>query len=148
LPQRGTLQLSADGSFTYTPARDYAGEDAFGYRVTDGALTSAVVRVALTIEPVDDRPVATDDQFTLDEDVPLRTTVATSVLVNDRDVEGTPLSAAVAEAPQHGTLMLAPTAPSATSPTATSTARTRSATPRPTGPTPPRLPLCGWRCGP
>lgn len=107
LPQRGMLQLSADGSFTYTPARDYAGEDAFGYRVTDGALTSAVVRVALTIEPVDDQPVAVDDQFALDEDVPLRTTVATSVLANDRDVEAAPLSAAVAEAPQHGTLMLA-----------------------------------------
>lgn len=31
-PQHGTLVLGPDGSFTYTPQRDYAGPDSFSYR--------------------------------------------------------------------------------------------------------------------
>lgn len=32
----GTLALSSDGSFTYTPAGSFTGEDSFTYRATDG----------------------------------------------------------------------------------------------------------------
>jgi len=32
----GSLSLDADGGFTYTPAADFAGEDAFTYEVDDG----------------------------------------------------------------------------------------------------------------
>jgi len=35
-PEHGTLQLSPDGSFTYTPIRDWTGIDRFGYFVSDG----------------------------------------------------------------------------------------------------------------
>ena len=35
LPHLGGVQLSSDGSFTYTPAGDYLGSDSFGYVATD-----------------------------------------------------------------------------------------------------------------
>jgi hypothetical protein len=37
-PLYGTVELSEDGSFTYTPDEDYVGEDTFTYDVTDGQL--------------------------------------------------------------------------------------------------------------
>ena len=41
--QHGTLQLNADGSFTYQPDQNYMGDDAFTYRVHDGATDSDTV---------------------------------------------------------------------------------------------------------
>ena len=35
-PSHGTLVLNADGSFTYTPNQDFAGEDSFHYAADDG----------------------------------------------------------------------------------------------------------------
>lgn len=37
-PLNGTVELSEDGSFTYTPDEGYVGEDTFTYDVTDGQL--------------------------------------------------------------------------------------------------------------
>ena len=39
-PVNGTLQLNADGSFTYVPAAGFAGTDSFVYGVTDGQATT------------------------------------------------------------------------------------------------------------
>ena len=39
-PARGSLALNADGSFTYTPGRFFAGEDSFVYRARDPATAS------------------------------------------------------------------------------------------------------------
>ncbi len=41
----GTLALSPDGSFTYTPAADYVGIDAFTYRANDGIADSNTATV-------------------------------------------------------------------------------------------------------
>ena len=41
--QHGTLQLNADGSFTYQPDQNYFGEDTFTYRVNDGITDSESV---------------------------------------------------------------------------------------------------------
>ena len=49
-PKGGTLQLGEDGSFQYTPAPGFSGTDRFRYRVTDGALESSEVEVALTVK--------------------------------------------------------------------------------------------------
>lgn len=45
-------------SFTYTPAPDYHGADAFSIVVRDPALLSATARVSITVTPVNDPPVA------------------------------------------------------------------------------------------
>src|SRR4029450_4493428 len=39
-PGHGSLTLNANGSFSYTPAADFAGSDSFSYRASDGTLTS------------------------------------------------------------------------------------------------------------
>ena len=54
----GTLSLAADGGFTYSPAANYNGADSFTYKANDGALDSNTVTVTLTVNPVNDAPVA------------------------------------------------------------------------------------------
>src|SRR5207249_501527 len=86
-PTHGTLSLSANGSFTYTPAANYNGSDSFTYKASDGQAFSNVATVSLTITPVNDPPVAADDSGSTAEDTPL-TVSAPGVLGNDTDVEG------------------------------------------------------------
>lgn len=50
-PTNGTLTLSANGGFTYTPTTGYAGTDSFTYHATDGTLDSNIVTVSITVNP-------------------------------------------------------------------------------------------------
>lgn len=93
-----TFNLNADGSFSYLPLADFNGSDSFTYEADDGALQSATITVDITINPVNDAPVANDDAFMTDEDIPLNTAPA-SVLDNDTDVELTPLTAVLISGP-------------------------------------------------
>lgn len=56
-PAHGTLTLNAAGSFTYTPAANYAGPDSFTYKANDGSLDSNVATVSLTVTAVNAAPV-------------------------------------------------------------------------------------------
>ncbi len=49
-PDRGTLTLRGDGSFVYTPKRNFHGTDRFTYKVTDG--TGATAKGTVTIRVV------------------------------------------------------------------------------------------------
>jgi VCBS repeat-containing protein len=49
-PAHGTLQLNADGSFTYTPNAGFSGTDTFTYRAADGAQTSDPATVTITVQ--------------------------------------------------------------------------------------------------
>ncbi len=104
-PTHGTLNLNANGSFTYVPVTNFSGTDFFTYRASDGALNSGVATVTLTVTAVNDAPVAVADSFTATEDVTL-TVAAPGVLDNDADTEGTALTAALVVSPAHGTLTL------------------------------------------
>jgi len=99
-PLHGTLELHADGSFTYTPDADFYGTDYFTYRATDGELASDPATVYITVNPVNDSPVAQDDSYVIDEDTPLAVP-ALGVLANDTDVDGDPLTAVLIEGPSH-----------------------------------------------
>jgi hypothetical protein len=48
---QGSLNLSANGSFTYTPPSGFSGSDSFTYRVSDGQATSGIATVSLTVSP-------------------------------------------------------------------------------------------------
>jgi VCBS repeat-containing protein len=106
-PAHGTVTLNPDGSFVYTPAADYNGSDSFTYKAHDGALDSAEATVAITVSPVNDAPVAANDSYSTNEDVPL-TVAAPGVLGNDSDVEHAALSAVLVSNPAHGTVTLNP----------------------------------------
>src|SRR3989449_7129111 len=83
-PGHGALTLNANGSFTYTPAANFNGSDSFTYKANDGLLDSNAATVALTINPVNDAPVAANDSFATDEDTAL-TVTAPGVLGNDTE---------------------------------------------------------------
>lgn len=102
-PAHGTLSLSANGAFVYTPEANYHGQDSFTYQASDGGLLSNVATVTILIAPLNDAPVAANDSYSTDEDTVLS---GASVLGNDSDVEGDALTASLVAGPSHGTLTL------------------------------------------
>ncbi|MCA9169716.1 MAG: tandem-95 repeat protein, partial [Planctomycetales bacterium] len=102
-PNHGTLTLNADGSFNYAPAPNYFGTDSFTYVANDGTLNSNVATVNITINAVNDAPVANVDNYVTDEDTPFTLTLS-ELLVNDTDIDGDALTARLISLPAHGTL--------------------------------------------
>ena len=100
----GSVTLSPDGSFTYTPNANFFGPDSFVYKANDGALDSNETTVSLTVSPVNDAPLANADTFTLDED----TTLTANVLGNDTDVDSATLTATLVSGAAHGSVTLSP----------------------------------------
>lgn len=88
----GSLNLAADGSFTYTPQANYNGADSFTYRAMSGGVGSAPATVSLTVNPVNDVPVALGDVYSVAEGT-LLNVAAPGVLGNDSDVDGNALTA-------------------------------------------------------
>ena len=105
-PAQGTLTLNANGTFTYTPAANYNGSDSFTYHANDGTVNSNIATVTITINAVNDLPVAVNNAYTTNEDTPLTVALANSVLVNDTDIEGNALTAVLDVGPANGTLTL------------------------------------------
>ena len=102
-PQNGSITLSSDGSFVYTPAPNFSGEDSFTYIAVHGsALGPAAATVIITVTPVNDPPVANDDAAATRRGTP----VVVDLLANDSDVDGPALSVVLAGAPQHGSVEL------------------------------------------
>ena len=105
-PIRGTVVANANGSFNYVPALNFSGTDSFAYRVSDGnGRDSNTVIVTLTVNPLNDAPTATADTYAVSQDRAL-SVAAPGVLINDRDVDGNPISAVLVTAPVNGQLLL------------------------------------------
>ena len=84
-PANGAAAVSA-GSIVYTPSEHFNGTDSFTYRVSDElAEFSTPATVTITVEPVNDEPLANADSFTLAED----TEATLDILANDSDIDGT-----------------------------------------------------------
>ena len=102
----GIVVINADGTYEYTPATDFTGEDTFDYTVIDTFGKTDTATVSIEVRDLNGPagnapPIATDDSFTLFVDVPL----TSSVLSNDADPDGDPIvvadaSGAEATAPQ------------------------------------------------
>ena len=58
------MVVNADGTYTYTPVANYNGADSFTYTVNDGNGGSNTYTVAITVNPVNDAPVAGNDAIT------------------------------------------------------------------------------------
>ena len=97
-PAHGTLTLNPDGSFSYVPAANYNGTDAFTYKANDGTADSGVATVSIAVTAVNDAPTAASQAVTTNEDTPVAVTLAGA------DVDGDALTFAVVSGPTHGTL--------------------------------------------
>src|SRR5438034_565558 len=96
-PTHGTLTMNSYGCIVYMPALNFNGIDSFTYKASDGQAQSGVATVTITVTPVNDAPVAAnDDNYTTPEDTQL-TVIAPGVLANDSDVDADTLSAVRSE---------------------------------------------------
>jgi gliding motility-associated-like protein len=82
----GTFTVNGSGVVTFTPSLNFNGTVSITYTVEDNiGETSNIATITITVTPVNDAPVATNDAATTNEDVP----VMIDVLANDSDVDGT-----------------------------------------------------------
>jgi large repetitive protein len=86
----GTVAFDED-SVTFTPVADYNGPASFTYTVRDPGDLWSTATVHITVNPVNDPPVANNDSLTTDEDTPLIIPIS-SLLANDFDVDGDPVT--------------------------------------------------------
>jgi VCBS repeat-containing protein len=79
----GSVVVNSDGTFTYTPDADFNGPDSFTFKADDGTADSNTATVSITVDPVNDAPVADDGTATTNEDQAVPGTVSGSDPEND-----------------------------------------------------------------
>jgi hypothetical protein len=95
-PSHGTLSGTAP-NLVYTPNADYHGTDSFTFNATYGA-ASVPATVSITVNPVNDLPVAVGQSVNTNED----TARAITLSASDRD--GDALGYVIVSGPAHGAL--------------------------------------------
>lgn len=103
-PSHGTVFLSSDGSFNYTPTADFFGTDRFSYTATNSGGSSEETDVWIEVSGAPDAPVAVDDSVTIDEDAESDI----DVLANDYDVDGDALTVRIVGGPAMGAAAVNP----------------------------------------
>ena len=97
----GTVSINTGTTVTYTPNTHYHGSDTITYHIADAVGITSSATVAMTVQSVNDLPVAVNDQTILDED----SSVTLNVLTNDTDIDGDALTVVSASA-LHGTVSI------------------------------------------
>lgn len=101
----GTVSIGSSGAFVYLPNTGFVGIDSFTYEVCDaaGLCDEAVVTITV-LPPANTPPLAVDDAYTTNVDIP----VMDNVLINDTDPEGDVLTAntILVTPPSNGTVVL------------------------------------------
>jgi hypothetical protein len=103
----GVVNVDGDGNATYMPAANFEGSDSFTYIVADtNGNDSNVATVALTVNPLNDLPVANPDSAATSLGAP----VAINLLANDVDPDPTtginPASVQITTPPAAGSVSL------------------------------------------
>ena len=98
-PENGSV-ANHGTALTYIPSGDFHGVDTFTYTVSDGLGGTSRAAVSVTVASVNDAPTAHGGSVSTDEDVAL----LVSVLANDTDPDGDPLTLDSVTQPSHGTV--------------------------------------------
>ena len=109
-PANGSVVIEDQGTaatdddvLTYTPDTDYNGSDSFDYTISDGNGGTDTATVSVTIDPVNDDPVAVDDSpASFDEE----TSADIDVLANDSDPDGDILEITSTTSAANGTVSI------------------------------------------
>jgi len=109
-PTTGNLVFNPDGTYTYTPQTDFVGEASFEYQICDGgnpsACDTAIVYIEVVNDPVigNDPPIANADTNTVEVDTP----VTGTVMSNDFDPDGDPITVTNNTQPTNGSVVMNP----------------------------------------
>lgn len=115
-PTSGSLTYEGDGIFGYDPEHDFdylaqgeTDDAVWTYTIVDDDGGEGVGTVTVSVEGLNDAPIAYDDSYTTNEDTVLEVTLeAKRVLYNDRDIDQTDtLTAALVTGPATGDLAFA-----------------------------------------
>jgi hypothetical protein len=101
-PAFGLATLNPTGTVHYVPNADANGTDTFGYTVDDGAGGTDTGTVSVTVNPVNDPPVAVDDAIVTTRD----TSSNLVVLANDIETDLDPLFVVSVTDPANGSATL------------------------------------------
>ncbi len=97
-PTHGQASVTLTGQLQYTPDSNYSGSDSLVIMVRDGVYLSTE-RFYITVNSVNDVPVAADDEFRIATGAPMTMNVTS----NDSDVEGA-LTVSIVQQPAGGTV--------------------------------------------
>lgn len=103
---KGLVTVNTDGTVTYRPNANANGNDSFTYTIRDAMGQTDTTTVSVAVAAVNDAPVAVDDAFS----TTAGTSLSGSVLANDSDVDGDPLTVTLYDqaSAQGGTVSMAP----------------------------------------
>jgi len=90
----GTVTVNPDGTINYTPDANFNGPDTINYTIGDGNGATDTATVSVTVNPVNDAPIATNNTYTGTEDTTLTGNLVTDDTGAgiDSDPEGNPIS--------------------------------------------------------
>ena len=98
----GTVTINEDGTLTYTPDADYNGSDEISYTISDPGGNTDSALVDVTVNPVNDDPVANDDTVGTEQNDP----ITFDPTDNDTDVDGDDLVVSEIGDPENGTVTI------------------------------------------
>jgi VCBS repeat-containing protein len=97
-PAHGSVSISSNGAYVYTPTGNYFGPDSFTYSVSDGNGGTATGTVSVTVTNVNDAPTTSGGSAAGLEDALLVGALAAT------DIDGDTLTYTLASGPANGTV--------------------------------------------
>jgi len=101
LPSNGVLTGTAP-DLNYTPDADYNGADSFTFLANDGGTDNNIATMNITVNPVNDQPVADSQSVTVEQATPV------NIVLTGSDVDGDTLTYLELTDPFYGTLATDP----------------------------------------